>query len=242
VTSPPQPQIILGALSTGAVGTAFLGPSPDKSCKAVFAVVTADGTILQEHTLKGLDGMAPVGTVSALKGKTWPPPFQRVEPRLGVIMNPYVPSDVALQLFVSEPFNNTIAVINLIISGTGTNQVFFFPPSSKVIRITSPALNMPVDLTPAKIETENMNWASNTTLEQGSDFYVANRGDNTIVRMTQEGDVVAIRRVTVGGSPLGSAKLNGIATSADGTQIYVTFTGPGEKEQGGLLQLPAFGG
>jgi len=246
VTSPPQPQIISGALSTGAVGTAFLGPSPDKSCKAVFAVVTADGAIVQEHTLKGLDGLAPKGTVQSLIGQSWPSPIQRVEPRLGVIMNPYVPSnvasDVALQLFVSEPFNNTIAIINLTISGTGSDQVFFFPPSSKVIRIKVPELNMPVDLAPTKIETENMNWASNTTLEEGSDFYVANRGDNTIVRMKQDGTVVAIRRVTVGGRPLGGARLNGIATSADGTQIYVTFTDPGEKEQGGLLQLPAFGG
>jgi hypothetical protein len=60
--------------------------------------------------------------------------------------------------------------------------------------------------------------------------------------MKQDGTVVAIRRVTVGGRPLGGERLNGIATSPDGTQIYVTFTGPGEKEQGGLLQLPAFRG
>jgi hypothetical protein len=41
------------------VGTALLGPLPDNTCKAVFAVVTADGAIVQEHTLKGLDGAAP---------------------------------------------------------------------------------------------------------------------------------------------------------------------------------------
>ena len=146
---------------------------------------------------------------------------------------------MALQLFVSEPFNNKIAVINLIIVGPGSNQVF--QASSSIKCISSAALNMPVDLAPANIETHDIRWASNTTLEEGSDFYVANRGDNTIVRMKQDGTVVAIRRVTVGGSPLGGARLNGIATSADGTQIYATFTGPGEDQQGGLLQLPAFG-
>src|SRR6266404_3461844 len=52
-----QSQVIPGSLSTGAVGTAFLGPSPDGSCKAVFSVVTADGAIVQESTLKGLDGL-----------------------------------------------------------------------------------------------------------------------------------------------------------------------------------------
>ena len=54
-------QVIPGALDTGAVGTALLGRSPDGSTKAVFAVVTADGAIVQEHTLNALDGLAPRG-------------------------------------------------------------------------------------------------------------------------------------------------------------------------------------
>jgi hypothetical protein len=41
------------------------------------------------------------------------------------------------------------------------------------------------------------------------------------------------------GQPLDNANLNGLATSADGTMIYVTFTGPGQN-QGGVLELPAF--
>jgi hypothetical protein len=63
VTNPSQPQVIPGGLNTGGVGTALLGPSPDGTCKAVFAVVTADGSIVQEHTKKGLDGLAPSGTI-----------------------------------------------------------------------------------------------------------------------------------------------------------------------------------
>src|SRR5579864_3643873 len=46
-------QAIPGGLNTGAVGTALLGPSPDGSKKAVFIVVEADGSIVQEHTLQG---------------------------------------------------------------------------------------------------------------------------------------------------------------------------------------------
>src|SRR6266568_87430 len=89
VTTPPEPQIILGALNTGAVGTALLGPSPDGSCRAVFAVVTADGAIVQEHTAKGLDGLAPAGTVQSIVGRSFDPPSDTIEPRFGVIMNPY---------------------------------------------------------------------------------------------------------------------------------------------------------
>ena len=65
-----MPQAIPGALNTGAVGTALLGHSPDGSGKAVFAVVCADGSIVQEHTLQGLDGLAPAATVYAVfRGK-----------------------------------------------------------------------------------------------------------------------------------------------------------------------------
>ena len=231
VAVPQQPQVIPGSLSAGAVGTAFLGPSPDGTCKAVFSVVTADGAIVQEHTVKGLDGLAPAGTVQPLLGSDGDAQDDGVEPRLGVLMNPY--TGAAPQLFVSEPFNDTIAVINLVVFG---NQVFGL---GSVSRISSRSLKLPVDLAAVQRDADNMNWASNTTLDQGSDFYVANRGDNTIVRMTQGGNVVAVRRVTVDNSPLDNAGLNGITTSTDGTTVYVTFTGP-SSGQGGVLALPAF--
>jgi hypothetical protein len=238
------PQVIPGSLSTGAVGTAFLGPSPDRdssnTCRAVFAVVTADGAIVQEHTQKGLDGLAPAGTVKPLLGRSWGPPNQGVEPRLGVLMNPYTATqNAAWQLFVSEPFNNTIAVVNLVIFGTAPNQVFgLLDPVNPVSRISSPLLNLPVDLAPVERDADSATWASNTTLDEHSDFYVANRGDNTIVRMKQDGSVVAVRRVALD-SPVNNASLNGIATSTDGKTIYVTFTIP-SNIQGGVLALPAF--
>jgi hypothetical protein len=240
VAVPQQPQVIQGSLSTGAVGTAFLGPSPDAqsnpNCRAVFAVVTADGAVVQEHTGKGLDGLAPAGTVQPLLGRTWGPPNQGVEPRLGVLMNPYTATPgSAWQLFISEPFNNTIAVVNLTVFGTAPNQVFGL---SSVSRISSPFLKLPVDLAPVKRDADSFTWASNTTLDEGSDFYVANRGDNTIVRMGQDGNVIAVRRVALD-TPLNNASLNGIATSTDSKTIYVTVTSA-SNIQGGVLALPAF--
>jgi DNA-binding beta-propeller fold protein YncE len=152
-------------------------------------------------------------------------------------MNPYVQKQgVALQLLVSEPFNNTIAVIDLIVAGVHPNEVFAL---SDVRRISSPLLNLPVDLTPADIETTDIRWASNTTLEENSDLYVANRGNNTILRMRQDGTVVAIRTINVDRGPLNNASLNGIAASTDGEKIYVTVTGPGNRN-GGVLELAAF--
>jgi hypothetical protein len=245
VTTPPQEQVIAGSLKRGAVGTALLGPSPDTSCRAVFVVVTADGAIVQEHTAKGLDGLAPRGTIRSILGSDGNAQDEASEARFGVVMNPYnLPPKVVRQLFVSEPFYDTIAVINLVVvvSKTDPSQlVFGLSPVDPVTRISSPSLNFPVDLTPVKRSTDDPNWASNTTLDEDSDFYVANRGDNTIVRMKQNGHVVAIRRVTVDGIALKFVNLNGIAASPDGNKIYVTFTGPKFVPLlSGVLELPAF--
>ena len=230
-------QVIPGALKTGAVGTALLGRSPDGSTRAVFAVVCADGSIVQEHTAKALDGLAPAGTISPLLGRNSEDEGEEntpgTTPRLGVLLN-YSPTRI---LYVSEPFENTIAALDL----TDDGVVFHV---ASVRRIQADVLDQPVDLAPATIETSDPNWASNTTLDVQADFYVANRGNNTIVRMRQDGTVVAVRRVRLaGGRPLGALRLNGIAGSSDSTKIWVTVTGPvpgAGNLKGAVLELPAF--
>jgi hypothetical protein len=243
ITGRQPAQIIPGALNKAAVGTAFLGRSPDGSTRAVFSVVVADGSIVQEHTAKALDGLAPAGTVQPLAGRSWRRGHgdddgngaDLTTPRLGAILN-YEPERI---LYVSQPFDDSIKSINLAVGGPAGNEVFM-PTTSRVIR--SHALEQPVDLAPVHIETEDPNWASNTTLEEGSDFYVANRENGTIVRMKQDGTVVAVRRVRVHHRSLAGARLNGIATSPDGSKIWVTYVGrlPGSSDrQGGILELAA---
>jgi hypothetical protein len=230
-------QVLSGGLNWGAVGTAFLGRSPDGSTKAVFSVVIANGSIIQAHTLKAVDGLASVGTVSPLLGRRWDDDDENgngASPRLGVILN-YTPTRI---LYVSEPFENTIVAIDLVDDG-----VIF--RVAAVRRFHSEALDHPVDLAPVANEKSDPNWSSNTTLEEGADFYVANRGNNTIVRMRQDGTVVAVRRVVLAdGRSLGDGRLNGIAVSPDESTIWVTVTGhlPGERSfVGAVLELPAFG-
>jgi hypothetical protein len=228
-------QVLSGALNSGAVGTAFLGRSPDGSTRAVFSVVLADGSIIQAHTAKAVDGIAPVGTIGPLTGRRWSgDEAGGVSPRLGVILN-YSPKRI---LYVSEPFQDSIAAIEL------TDDGVIFRVAG-VRRIHSRALNQPIDLAPAEIETSNPNWASNTTLEVQADFYVANRGDNTIVRMRQDGSVVAVRQVRLAaGIGLGAWRLNGIACSPDGSRIWVTVVGPVITGlsilSGAVLELPSF--
>ena len=227
------PQVIPGGLNTGAIGTALLGRSPDGSAKAVFAVVCADGSIVQEHTLKGLDGLAATGTISPVLVGRGKDHESRPPSRAGVLLN-YSPARI---LYVSEVFTNSIAAIGL----TDDGVVFHV---GSVSRIHSAALDEPVDLAPVTMEISDPNWASNTTLNVQSDFYVANRGDNTIVRMRQDGTVAARRRVQLAdGRPTRELRLNGIATSPDGSTIWAALSGPvpgmGELK-GALLELPAF--
>jgi hypothetical protein len=225
-------QIIPGALGRAAVATAFLGRSPDGSGRAVFCVVVADGSIVQEHTAKALDGLAPPGTVRPLHNDHW---AGRVTPRCGAVVN-YSPRVV---LYVSQPRHDSIAAIDLAVGGPAGDEVFV-PVGARLIR--SEVLDGPVDLAPASVETENPNWASNTTLEEGSDLYVCNAGNDTIARIGQDGAVVAVRRVRVDGRPLGAARLNGIATAAD-HRIWVTYVGrlPGQRDRhGGVIELSAF--
>ena len=82
-------------------------------------------------------------------------------------------------------------------------------------------LRTPIDLAPVIPEIANPGFASNTTLAGNSDLYVLNRGNGTVVRMRQDGTVVAVRRVALSdGHPLGGGRLNGIAVSDDAQKIW----------------------
>lgn len=86
-------------------------------------------------------------------------------------------------------------------------------------------------------EVAARNFASNTTLGAGSDLYVLNRGNNSIVRMTQAGKVVAVRQIDAPAVP--GFRVNGLAVSEDARTIWVTATTPGHS--GVVLQMSTFG-
>jgi hypothetical protein len=240
VTGRQPAQIVPGALAKAAVGTAFLGRSPDGSGRAVFCVVVADGSLVQEHTAKALDGLAPARTVQPLTNRSGRGGRhgrdERLTPRLGAVVN-YEPT---LVLYVSQPFDDSVKAIGLAAGGPAGDEVFL-PTTTRVLR--SRDLRRPVDLAPVRVETEDPDWASNTTLEEGSDLYVCNAERATVVRMRQDGSTVAVRRIRARHRSLGNARLNGIATSADGARIWLTYVGrlPGSDDrEGGVLELPAF--
>lgn len=239
VTGRQPAQIIPGSLRRAAVGTAFLGHSPDGGGRAVFAVVVADGSVVQEHTGKALDGLAPARTVRPLsrsEEREAEGEQSGVTPHLGALVN-YTPTII---LYVSQPTDNSILALDLAVGGPSGDQVFVLV-RTRLLR--SRGLDQPVDLAPVSTETENPNWSSNTTLEEGSDIYVCNRGNSTVARLRQDGTLVAVRRVRVEGRSLRGARLNGIGTSPDHTRVWLTFVGRvhgSEGAQGGVLEIPAF--
>jgi hypothetical protein len=230
VTGRQPAQVVPGSLSAGAVATAFIGRGLDDPRRAVFAVVTADGAIVQAHTQQGVDGLAPAGTITDMRGNR-----NAAQLHAGALLKYYTADPV---LYVSDPVANQIVAVSMPKDDVGKVRRM-----GTVEHYKSPAFDMPVDLAPTLSEANARDWSSNTTLAELADIYVLNRGNNTITRMKVDGTVIGTRKVTlVGGKSLGSAKVNGIATSVDGTKVYVTVTGrvPGTSRDGAVLELPAF--
>jgi hypothetical protein len=215
-------------LDHGAVATALLTKSPDGSGKAVFLAAEADGSVVQVHVLKGVDALAPAGTFTPLPALTPDAvrsPDRRRATRVGLLFN-WVPTRIA---YVADPYANSIVALDL-----STSPTLFQAAAPR--RISSPHFHLPVDLAPATPEVANGNFASNTTLGGGSDLYVVNRGDSSIVRVSQSGKVIAVQRVVV---PHEDVTLNGIAVSEDAQTLWLTaITAKGD---GVVLETSAFG-
>jgi hypothetical protein len=224
-------QLRPGGLRRGTIANALLGASPDASGRAVFSAVTADGALEQVHVEDGVDGLAPPGTIAPLASA----PARRDRPtRVGMLFN-WVPDRV---LYVSDPVND--AIVKLVLADDfRTFRVV------DTRRLQGPYLSDPIDLAPAVPEIANSGFASNTTLAGGADFYVANRGSGTIVRLRQDGRVQAVAHIYLPGfGVVRGGLLNGIAVSPDARRIWVSLSGdPSARTRlsGSIVEIPAFG-
>ena len=219
-----SPQLTAGSLDHAALGTAFLGASPDGTGLAVFAAVTADGAIEQVHVQDGVDGLAPAGSVlpgdddGGVVGMAfrWNP--QRV-------------------LYVADRGRDQILLLSL-----DDDRRQFRVTGTR--RIASPLLRKPVDLAAALPEIANPGFASHTTLAGGSDIYVANRGDGSLLRLTQDGAPLARAVIAFAdGSLLGGERIRAVAVAADASRIWLTVQGavPGfPGRDGALIEVRAF--
>ncbi len=215
-------------ITSAALGTAILTKSPDLTGRAVFATVLADGSVAQVNVLKGVDALAPPGTVS---------PVDRVDRATAESMDPNVTSRQGMafnwvpsqNLFIADPQANRLVVLDLTDDGT-----MFYGSRREIV---AEEFNLPMDVAPTTREISHGSFASNTTLGGGSDLYVLNRSNNTIVRMDVGGTVQAVRSIQADG--LTKFLVNGIAVSSDGRSIYVTALTP--NAGGVLMVVPAFG-
>jgi hypothetical protein len=95
-------------------------------------------------------------------------------------------------------------------------------------------------------EIANPAFSSNTTLAGGADLYVANRDSGTIVRMRQDGHIVAVAQIDLPGlGVVGAGRLNGIAVSPDASRIWVSLSDRRATDpqlSGSIIEIPAFGG
>jgi hypothetical protein len=228
LTNRNEGQFTAGNLTGGAMGTAFMGPSPDASNFAVFAVVNADGSVAQVHVQDGVDGLAPPHTVTPLALDA------NHEAGLIGIAFKWVPDRV---LYVADRAANRIAKLRL----TDDGRHFKL---ARIEYLSDTHLKGPVDLAPAIPEVANPRFASHTTLAGASDLFVLNREDDSIVRMTQEGKVVARARIVLpDGGYLNGGRARGLAVSADTRRIFITVEGEFSSQRGlagAVIEVSAF--
>jgi hypothetical protein len=217
-------------LTAAALATALVTKSPDGSGRAVFFAALADGSVVQVHVQKGVDGLVPAGSFTPIAGIT-PDAVESANPgtvtRVGMLFN-WVPQAI---LYVTDPIANRIVAFDISDDG-----VLFQASAPRYL--TDEAFALPVDMAPAVPEVASGNFSSNTTFGGGSDLYVLNRGNNTVVRMTQEGRVRAVRAIQPE-VQIDGMRASGIGVSGDGRTIWVTATAPGRG--GYVLQMDAFG-
>jgi len=230
--NPPNPT---EGLTTAVVATALATKSPDLAIpqRAVFFAALADGSLSQVHVQKGVDPLVGAGSFTPIPLiTTWA--AESTDPntvtRVGMLFN-WAPTRI---LYVSDPLANRILALDISEEGI-VPQALFFATNPRDIR--SPLFDIPIDIAPAVPEVATRNFASNTTLGAGSDLYVLNRGNNSIVRITQTGKVIAVRHIDAPGAA--GFRVNGLAVSEDARTIWVTATTPGHN--GVVLQMSTFG-
>jgi len=226
----------IGGLTSAAVATALATKSPDLTIRAVFFAALADGSVQQVHVQKGVDELVPPGTFTPIAGigtDAAESANPDVVTRVGMLFN-WVPTRI---LYITDPLADRILAVDISDESadpaTSPNTLFV---AGNARYLTSPFFDRPVDLAPATPEVAARNFASNTTLGGGSDFYVLNRGNNSIVRMTQDGRVVARQQIH---ADVPAFRVNGLAVSDDARTIWITATAP--RRQGVVLRIPAFG-
>lgn len=238
-------------LTAGAVGTAIFSKSPDGSGRAVFAAAEADGSIVQVHVQKGVDALVPPGTLTPITNLTPAAAAsndRHTIARLGMAFN-WVPNRV---LYVVDP--KTDRVLAFDINDNGTLFTAGAPRSLGAQEHEhrhghhwdhddcdgdddDGLFDIPIDVAPTVPEVASQNFASNSTLAGGADLYVLNRGNNTIVRVTQAGKLVAKRKIVVDGQR--GFRVNGLGVSPDGKNIWIS----GQTDNGGgiVTRIAGFG-
>jgi hypothetical protein len=221
-------------LTSGAVGTAIIHKSPEFATRnrAVFAAVEADGSVVQVHVQRGVDGLVPPGTLTPLADVS-PAAAESTDPntivRMGIAFN-WVPNST---LYVTEGAQNRVAAFDV------TDDGVMFHAAPPRFLTAQGQLDVPVDVQPTQPEVASENFSSNSTAAGGADFYVLNRGDNSIVRVTQDDRMLAKRFLRIDGMSDCDFRVAGLGTSPDGQTIWVTAT---TANRGGMvLKLPGFG-
>ena len=193
-----------GGLTSASISTTFMGISPDSSGFAVFSAVGVDGSVSQVHVQDGTDGLLEAGVIQ---------PHPDDSTMAGTVFR-WIPD---LALYITDFYGDRIALLSL-----DTDDTVF--RAKGVTYLTAPDLHQPVDIAAVIPEIANPRFSSNTTLAGTSDLYVANK-DGTILRMTQDGTVLAKVKVKTDYANSLKGEIKSLSTSYDAQTIFVGMEG-----------------
>ena len=207
-----------------------MSKSPDGTGKAVFLAAEADGSIVQVHVLKGVDGLAPAGTFHPLPnadGRGDAVDVAATPSRASGWLFNWVPTRIA---YVSDPLADRIVALDI-----GDDGTLFTAGAPRVIRsrwFRPPGRSGAGRAGGLERELREQHDARRRLRPLRPQPRQQHRSSAS----TQAGQVLAVRRIEAALPPF---RVNGIAVSEDAQTIWVTVVMAGGR--GAVLQLPSFG-
>jgi len=247
---PGVPQGTSEALSWGLFGVVFGGigvdnAQPDNPLtpvvdyytrNPVYFAATGDGGIIQIDLDSGISQLAPPCTTLPLVpnapcAATLPPgPLLPDDPSLkqGMLFD-----EETRTLFVADPARNFVQAVSLSKLEPATPQGVWYRSGGYTIEANG-LFSMPIDLAPT-----NPPQKSPDHLRTSSDIYVLNRGTSSIVKVVQSGDLLEYIVPRVKEREFDAGTFTAIATSADGTTLYLAVENCPSAGESCIYSMPA---
>lgn len=202
----------------------------------VYFATTGDGGIIEIDLDSGISQVAPPCTVrplipNVLCAANFPDAaLVEDDPSLKTGM---LYEETSRTLFVADPIRQVVQAVTLMTLDPGTIRGVWAKSGGFTLDVSG-LLSQPVDLAP-----QNPPAKSPDHLRSSSDMYILNRGSSSIVKATQSGEFRDYIIPRVNGSAFDAGTFTALASSPDGTALYLAVENCPSAGQSCIYQIPA---